>query len=218
MRVDRVVGPLGQLSDRVGAFVNGGFILTLNHRHDIRVAIASGMFLNQFVFLTPLRLEMLFLLAPCYWKWSTGLLLSSVVKSYFQLATADSVARANIWQKAWGAMAEEMDHMQVICRESDSQSVLSLVSRDEVKKLKRSLGDDSLLRYHPYMNPSSRRNGSHDFQILLEDLRSRRLCRACESLAQLFKGGMASYTDAIKVLKDSGVKLFAVDSYRRTRL
>ena len=205
----------------MGAFVDGGFIVTLNHRHDIRVAIASGMFLKQVLphsrgaMPITLRLEIFFFLAPCYWKWSTGLLLSPIVfKCYSRWSTADSVARADIWQMAWSAMTEEMDHMQVICRESDS--VLSLVTRDEATKLKRSLGS-GLSRYHPYMNPSSRRSGSDDFHLLLEDLRSRRLCRACESLAQLFKGATVSYTDAIKALEDSGVKCFGGVSYQRTR-
>ena len=75
-----------------------------------------------------------------------------------------------------------------------------------------------VFRYHAYMNPSSRRNGSHDFNSLLEDLRSRRLCRACESLAKLFASdsvaGPPTYTRALQVLKDSGVKLFARECMR----
>ena len=107
-------GGLGQLAGHVGAFVAGGFILTLNHRHDIRVAIASGMFLKTFLLNTPLRLEVLFLISPCYWKWSTGMLLGSVVARYFEWATADPVARADMWQSAWNSMAGAMSDMQVV--------------------------------------------------------------------------------------------------------
>jgi hypothetical protein len=162
----------------VGAFVTGGFIITLIHRHDIRVAIASGMYLKMFMIYTPLRLEVLFLLAPCYWKWSTSRLLSSIVALYFEWANADSVARADWWQSAWDSMVNAMSDMQVVSEKFG----VACVSRSEAKQI----AGNGVFRNHAYMNPSSRRNGSHDFNSLLEDLRSRRLCRACEGLAKLF--------------------------------
>ena len=203
---------LGTLSRQVGAFVTGSFILTLKHRHDIRVAIASGMFLKMFLVYTPWRLEVLFLLFPCYWKWSTSRLLSSIVARYFEWANADSVARADMWQSAWDSMVNAMSDMQVV---SENFGV-ACVSRSQAKNI---IGK-GVFRYHAYMNPSSRRNGSYDFNSLLEDLRSRRLCCACEDLASLFAAdsvaGQPTYTRALQVLKDSGLKLFDGE-YRRTR-
>ena len=201
----------------MGAFVAGGFILTLNHRHDIRVAIASGMFLKTFLLNTPLRLEVLFLISPCYWKWSTGMLLGSVVARYFEWATADPVARADMWQSAWNSMAGAMSDMQVVV---DTENFgVACLSRSEAKQI----AGHGVFKHHAFMDPSSRRNGSHDFASLLEDLRSRRLCRACESLAKLLTADSVAnpptYTRALEVLKGSGVKIFGANSgdYRRVR-
>ena len=167
------------------------------------------MFLKMFLVYTPWRLEVLFLLVPCYWKWSTSHLLGSIVARYFEW-TKDSVARADMWQSAWDSMVNAMSDMQVV---SENFGVACL-SRSEAKKI----NGKGVFRYHAYMNPSSRRNGSHDFNSLLEDLRSRRLCRACESLAKLFASdsvaGPPTYTRALQVLKDSGVKLFARECMR----
>eukprot|EP00959_Pyramimonas_sp_CCMP1952_P070757 1477341-Pyramimonas_sp.AAC.1 len=41
-KIARLSGALGKAADKVGAYVAGGFILTLLHRHDIRVGVASG--------------------------------------------------------------------------------------------------------------------------------------------------------------------------------
>ena len=59
------------MAPRLGAFMVGGFASTLLHRHDIRVGIASGMFLKPVVPETAVRLELLMVLYPCYWKWSS---------------------------------------------------------------------------------------------------------------------------------------------------
>ena len=63
------------VASRLGAFIVGGFASTLLHRHDIRVGIASGMFLKPIVPETAKRLELLMALYPCYWKWSTAAVL-----------------------------------------------------------------------------------------------------------------------------------------------
>ena len=52
-------------------YVVGGSALTLLRRHDIRVGIASGMFLKTFVPDRSRRIEMLMMLYPAYWRWST---------------------------------------------------------------------------------------------------------------------------------------------------
>ena len=38
---------LGPLRKAVGQWLDGGFVLTLLHRHDIRVIIASGMYIRS---------------------------------------------------------------------------------------------------------------------------------------------------------------------------
>ena len=202
---------IGTLSQQVGAFVAGGFILTLLHRHDIRVAIASGMFLKQFVIITARRLEILFFIAPCYWKWSTSHVLSSIVAQYGKYCTADPVARADMLQIAWGDMVKRMSDYQVVTQNTD----VLLMHRNDAKKLGGI--SDGVYKYHPFMNPSSRRNGTHHFESLLEDLRNSRLCRLCEDLARVFHD-RPTYARALKVLEAGDVKLFEGNTYRRTRL
>ena len=53
---------LGGAADRIGVYVVGGSALTLLHRHDIRVGIASGMFLKTFVLDRSKRIELLTML------------------------------------------------------------------------------------------------------------------------------------------------------------
>ena len=62
---------LGRAASRVGVYVVGGSALTLLHRHDIRVGIASGMILKTFVPDRSRRIEMLAMLYPAYWRGST---------------------------------------------------------------------------------------------------------------------------------------------------
>ena len=60
--------PSGDASVMMGAFVAGGFALTLLHRHDIRVGIASGMYLQHFVREAAKRIEFfLSVVYLCYW-------------------------------------------------------------------------------------------------------------------------------------------------------
>ena len=75
MRMQRALGNLGE---RVGAYFLGGFALTLRHRHDIRVGIASGMFLKAMIQDVPTRLEILAVLYLCRWRWPTKVLLETV--------------------------------------------------------------------------------------------------------------------------------------------
>ena len=81
---------------RVGAYVHGGFALTLLHRHDIRVGIASGMVLKHFVQNRARRLELLAMLFPCYWRWSTQLIVRAVVAQINEFLKAEPLARANM--------------------------------------------------------------------------------------------------------------------------
>ena len=53
-------------ADRAGVYVHGGSALTLLHRRDIRVGIASGMFLKTFVPDRSKRIEILTMLYLAY--------------------------------------------------------------------------------------------------------------------------------------------------------
>ena len=102
---------LGGAADRAGVYVVGGSALTLLHRHDIRVGIASGMFLKTFVPDRSRRIEMLMMLSPAYWRWSTRDILIAMhehreeltVPSADAAASGASVAsrRADIYAAAW---------------------------------------------------------------------------------------------------------------------
>ena len=79
-RYKRAAAVIGEgVAPRLGAYVVGGFASALLHRHDIRVAIASGMFLKVVVPDTAKRLELLMALYPCYWKWSTAAVLRHLI-------------------------------------------------------------------------------------------------------------------------------------------
>lgn len=183
------------------------------HRHDVRVAIASGMFLRQLGVDDAKRLEILFFIAPVYWTWSTSHLLRSIVARYGEWSSGDSVARADLWQTVWDEMVRDMGNFQVVV---GAGCDVSLVCREKSKTM--GGASQGVHKYHSFMNPSSRRTATVDFEVLLDDLRERRLCRACEGIADLFRRGVPSYNEVFEVLKHSGVKLFLAKSARRTRL
>ena len=183
------------------------------HRHDVRVAIASGMFLRQLGVDDAKRLEILFFIAPVYWTWSTSHLLRSIVARYGEWSSGDSVARADLWQTVWDEMVRDMGNFQVVV---GAGCDVSLVCREKSKTM--GGASQGVHKYHSFMNPSSRRTATVDFEVLLDDLRERRLCRACEGIADLFRRGVPSYNEVFEILKHSGVKLFLAKSARRTRL
>ena len=67
--------PLAPVYNSLGAFVEGGSAFSLLHRHDIRVAIAFGMLLKALIFDKAKRLELMAVLHPFHWRWSTKWLL-----------------------------------------------------------------------------------------------------------------------------------------------
>ena len=97
------------MTSRIGAFIVGCFSLTLLHRHDIRVGIASGMFLKRVVPDTAKRLELLMCLRTCYWKWSTAAVLRhlEVSSRMDRLSCATAEERAWILENAWHDMEEK---------------------------------------------------------------------------------------------------------------
>ena len=201
------------MASRLGAFIVGGFACTLLHRHDIRVGIASGMFLKVAVPDTAKRLELLMALYPCYWKWSTAAVLRHLVTHMGELLGAEAEGRARILANAWHAMEMEMSSLQVVGHR-DLRKV-ELLTRAEARKIT-SIASGRF-GYHPHMNPASRRNGAQEFEILLPDLKSGKVAAACADLVNTWAASGASYTKSEQVLAKYKIQLFARSTYCRTR-
>ena len=201
------------VASRIGAFIVGGFASTLLHRHDIRVAIASGMFLKPVVPDTAKRLELLMSLYPCYWKWSTAAVLRHMTSRMDRLSGAGANERARILENAWRAMERKMSSRQVVGQRT-LRSV-DLLTRAEAQKI--TSGAEGRFGYHPYMNPASRRTGAQQFQRLLPDLKSGKVARACAELVRTWAAASgASYRASEQVLVDHQISLFSGPRYCRT--
>ena len=199
---------------RLGAFIVGGFASTLLHRHDIRVGIASGMFLKRVVPETAKRLELLTSLYPCYWKWSTAAVLRHLTSHMDELLGAEAEGRARILANAWRAMEMEMSSRQVVGRRT--ARTVELLTRAESKKITGKA--KGCFGYHPYKNPASRRTGAQEFDILLPDLESGEVARACADLVDAWAAASgASYRVSEQVLVKRTISLFAGARYGRTR-
>jgi hypothetical protein len=202
-----------KVSARIGAFAAGGFACALLHRHDIRVGIASGMFLRHFAFDAARRLELLAVLYPCYWRWSTRSVLRAMVARADELASAGHDRRADIFLEAWDAMEVEMSEQQVVGYRGECR--VDLLPRAIAK---RATGKSrGRFGYHPYSNPGSRRTGAQEVRRLLDDVRDGSLWRACQDLLQSWQT-KATYRDSAEVLVKHGLALWSGASYNRTRL
>jgi len=167
------------------------------------------MWLKRVVFDRASRLELLAVLFPAYWRWSTSMLLAGISAKMTELLRADSHHRAKIIEAAWLAMATHMDNYQVVS--SRSERTVELLPR---KRKPLAPGQEDIFNYHAYSNPSSRRTGLRDFQILLKDLRSGSLWRACESLAELWTTDpRPTYVDSVNIFKTARISLFDHCSY-----
>ena len=103
---------LGPLRQSVGAWLEGGVVLTLLHRHDIRVIIASGMYIRKCWGVSRvLRLELLCVLHLCYWIWLTKLLLEEMEHRLQEYSVAQPLARAEIWREVWKIMESKMEQV-----------------------------------------------------------------------------------------------------------
>ena len=213
---------LGPAAAKAGAFVAGGFAFSLQHRHDIRTGIASGMYLKHFVCDASIRMEILAVLYLCYWRWSTRSVLRFITQPparMEELLHADSNRRADILLAAINEMEAAFGPYQVVGFREERR--VDLLLRSESKRL--GGGSAGCFRYHPYSNPASRRTGAQEFRILLPDIRSGNLRRACEDLAQAWRGGASgahskpTYAASEKVLLRHGIKLWRRSQYGRVR-
>ena len=196
------------------AYVDGGFILTLSHRHDIRVGIASGMYLRALVTDVRLRLEILCVLHLCYWRWSTRLLLQALCARIEDYVVMQPMARVELWRDVWRPMECEMEDKQVVSWPAMQR--LELWTRDAVK-LTRRAGEDTVHAHHPCMNPSSRRTGSKEFAMLMTSLADGSLWRACDDIAKEMSE-RPSYAGVLAAMKKHSVSLWEAGNYTCIRL
>ena len=210
----------GPTSAVLGAFVVGGFALSRLHRHDIRTAIASGMYLKHFVSDAAKRIELLAVSYLCYWRWSTASVLRSITQPLARMEEfllADSDRRADMLLHAFNEMSKEMGPRHVVG--SREACRVDLLFRSESKGVLG--GSKGCFGYHPYSNPASRRTGAQEFHILLPDMRSGNLRRASEDLARMWYSGASgapskpTYRAAQKVLMR--IKLWSHADYGRIR-
>ena len=211
----KMVKALGEeVASRIGAFIVGGFAITLLHRHDIRVGIASGMFLKPVMPERVKRLELLMSLYPCYWKWSTAAMLRHLTPHMDELLGAAAKGRARLLDNAWRAMEDEMSPRQVVGHRAPE--TVELLMRAEAKNITSTA--EGRFGYHPCMNPASRRTGAKEFNILLPDLESGKVERACAELVDTWAAASgANYRESEKILVKHQISLFQGAIYCRTR-
>ena len=201
---------LGPLLCAVSAWVDGGFILHLLHRHDIRVGIASGMYIrSHWCVPVALRLELLCVLHLCYWRWSTKVLLQEMEQRIDEYAAAQPLARGSIWRVVWAIMEAKMEEMQVASW--STTKISKLMPRSEIKQARR-LSDNDFSAHHAYMNPSSRRSGAKEFNLLVESISDGSLWRACQQIATQLQTEV-SYTAVSDAMRNHDVALWKSGGY-----
>ena len=142
--------------------------------HDIRVGIASGMFLKTFVPDRSRRIEMLMMLYPAYWRWSTRDLVIAMHEHREELTVPGaSVAsrRADIYAAAWDKVEATMRDKQVVGYRDEQR--VALLHRSKARRI--TCCAEGRFGYHPISNPASRRTGASDARILFPDVRSGKL-------------------------------------------
>jgi hypothetical protein len=204
-------------------YVVGGSALTLLHRHDIRVGIASGMFLKTFVPDRSRRIEMLMMLYPAYWRWSTRDLVIAMhehreeltVPSADAAASGASVAsrRADIYAAAWDKVEATMRDKQVVGYRDEQR--VALLHRSKARRI--TCCAEGRFGYHPISNPASRRTGASEARILLPDVRSGKLERVGKTLDQQWAASGATYKHSRKVLDQESISLWKRADYNIIR-
>ena len=206
----------------VSGWVGGGFILSSLHRHDIRVGIASGMYIRQhWPIAAPLRLEILCVLSLSGWRWTTKKLLELLEPRVLEYARSQPLARAQIWQEVWDAVEFEIGDMFVVTLPA---SQAKFVSQWQLRQLYRegSLRDNQNARgqssWNVLVNQGSRRSASKEFSILKISLRDGSPWRACHQLAERFEGcSQASYSAVSDAMNVNGVAFWMTNRCKCAR-
>ena len=112
-------------------------------------------------------------------------------------------------------MTREMAAYQVVGFRKEQR--LELMSRTHAKRFNAKKND--AFRYHPFQNPAGRRTAALEVPMLLDDLRTGNLLRACEALSQAWQTD-PSYSESSRIVLAHGIKLWAGrgSKYGRTRL
>ena len=214
-KVKRLQSALGDqdAATCLGDFIQGGLAASLSHRHDVRVGIASGMFLRERITDVSLRLEVLCLPFLCYWKWPSASILKSVASNLESLLASDATGRASLYERFWDQTTREVrpEEFAVVCNRR--RRTANLFPKARVRSLGGNGAD--FFSYHSMMNPACRRLASGEFEILMEDLRTGRLKTALDALADFFAASGASYKDCEVPLRN--VRLWNGAQYSRTR-
>ena len=140
----------------LGIWLDGGHILCLRHRHDIRAACAATLVLKTFNLPLHRRVWIRFHLRTLYWKWGVGAAVSMIASRVRGGLTDDCPDDA--WQKvmegAWEAAQTGVKDRQVVCMLKTKECFL--MERRESQKVP----NEDCARYHPLMNPSARRTAA----------------------------------------------------------
>ena len=195
----RLQGALGDSASRFGSFVAGSGAASLRHRHDVRMGIASGMFLKEHIASAATRIEILCVVYICYWKWSAKAFLDGLMKRIAEMESAGASRRAEIYEGAWEHMMREVRPDELTVASNRYLCRVDLVARQE----KRRLGGcaSGHFYYHPVMKPAGRRTGQREFSVLVQNVRDGKLLHACRKLAVNFASGGSTYIDGEKLLR-----------------
>ena len=188
----------------IGSRVHGAPIVSLRHRLDCRVGAAASAYLKRFIEDPALRMEALAALHFAYWRWPTQRLIDAMIPATggsddAPLSATTPRQRAQRWKRAWHQVVRGLDGFQVACDASAVPGAVALVPREPEPQRKK---DRPRRRYHPIMNPSTRRNGHHYFLQLLPFLRDGSLLRACQEVANAAATGALSYVRLLNLLSE----------------
>ena len=198
-----LVAAFPQAHRTIGSRVHGAPIVSLRHRLDCRVGAAASAHLKRFIEDPALRMEALAALHFAYWRWPTQRLIDEMIPATggpdnVLLSASSPRARAVRWKRAWNRVVRGLARFQVVCDESAAPgAVASLAPRLSDRQGRKK--EPGRRRYHPFMNPSTRRTGYHYFLRLLPFLRDGSLLRACQAVANAAATGALSYVGLLKL-------------------
>ena len=190
----------------IGSRVHGAPIISLRHRLDCRVGAAASAHLKRFIEDPALRMEALAALHFAYWRWPTQRLIDEMIPATggsdnVLLSARTPLTRAHRWKRAWNRVVRGLARFQVVCDESAAPgAVASLAPRASERRRRKEPARRR--RYHPFMNPSTRRTGHHYFLRLLPFLRDGSLLRACQAVANAAATGALSYVRLLNIFSE----------------
>ncbi len=212
----RLKWAFGEVAVNLGDFVHGARVASLNHRHDIRMGIASGMLLRERIADAPLRMEVLCVAFLLYWKWPAAGFLRCLLRRAEAFLEADAQGRASLHEQAWteaAAVAPPLADFSVVCHVG--RRTVELRPRAEVPALvrRRKIGNTEYRTYSLGKAPSKRRTAAFEFAVLMRELRSGRLGSALTKVAEALAAPGATYSACEEHLKT--VKLWEKATYSR---